>query len=138
MAQQLLLHEHYSYSMKFNNIQKLNQATTNCNMAQQQHLQKIQRTFSYWRSLREGQDVSYVAYCEPSHCCMVHANIPTKPASSATSERNFNLICTVTADEIGLNEDSNTTFLVDNSIFETMVMPLSVFMIFFMIFGQDC
>ena len=125
MATQLQ-HKHYFYLMRFNQIRKSNKATY-CNMPELQHLQQLQRATSYWKSLKEGEDIKNVAYCESSHCCLVDANIPTKPASSATSERNFNLINTITAEEIGLKENSNKLFLVDNTLFESMVVPLSVF-----------
>lgn len=123
--EQLILHEHYLYRMRFNSIRKLNYAHS-CNLLKQLEIQKTQQKRKYWVTIDTDKQVDFVACCSNSHCCLVEANVPTVPASSATSEREYNLIDVSLEDEIGLTK--NGVQFIDNKIFDcSQLVPLNIF-----------
>ena len=96
-------HEHYTYRMKFNNIQKRN-CNSRCNLREQKLIIVVQASTEYWKRLwRDKKNEDYIAFSRKTQCTMVDTNVESIPASRATAGRSYRLNCVPTAEALGLS-----------------------------------
>ena len=96
------IHVHYLYKMKFCNIQKLCVDAT-CNLMEQREKTRSQSSREYWKNLQASNTTeNYLAYCNKTHCALIHTDFESIPASSATADRNYPLVRVPTEEDLGL------------------------------------
>ena len=109
------MHEHYAYKMKFNNI-KMSHCGTTCELNAQSHKKDLQSSKKYWK---EHETDDYIAFVDKSHCTTLSTVLETIQASSATADRDYNLVVVPNAEHLGLKVNPRLHYITERINFFT-------------------